>query len=65
VTRLGTLLLGPDFAPVFSGTRLAGEPIHYVADTEASSRWDWKPTRSWADGVDEYADWWLRAKDCR
>jgi UDP-glucose 4-epimerase len=57
---LGVLFdaLGITDPPRFTGLSRPGDPARYAGDPSRAAAWGWSPTRTWADGVREYARWY-------
>jgi UDP-glucose 4-epimerase len=51
--------LGTSRPVVFSGERREGDPIDYEADVSGAHTWGWRPKRALADGLAEYARWYI------
>jgi len=49
--------LGVAEPPLFDGSTRAGDPPDYIADVRRAAELGWRPMKSLADGLDDYARW--------
>lgn len=62
IARIVALLheaLGTQHPVIFSGKRRGGDPVDYEAEVTGALGWGWRPTRTLAGGVADYARWYL------
>lgn len=63
VLRLLADALPTDVRPRFSGILRPGDPTDYRADVDDALAWGWVPKRTLADGLADYAEWYLNEAD--
>lgn len=51
---------GRSDSPEFTGSTRPGDPVDYIADLAETRQWNWRPTKTWRQGVREYVEWYKR-----